>query len=127
MKLRILMLPVLLVLMSTSIKASQPDPMWKIQPGECVVSKQQEFCETTVTVTLLNASYSDACVFAEKQWIGCFSDVENSIRFPVIIKSDFLINLQGSNKDTIASYTIEYRLINSTPLRRRIRLPWSVF
>ena len=101
--------------------------IWDVLPGECVVSKNQEYCDTTLSVTLLATSFINPCVYVDQRWVGCFEPNNAVLHFPIIIDSDVKVTLADDNRKTLARYTIEYRLMQSTPQRRRVRLPWSVF
>lgn len=100
---------------------------WDVQPSECVVSESHEYCDTTLLITLSDTSIINPCVYVDNQWIGCFNENKGVLRFPIIIDGNITVRLENSSKKTLARRTIDYRLIQSTPKRRRIRLPWSVF
>lgn len=123
----LIMIAVLLTSYCQYADAANTGMIWEIQPGECVVSQNQEFCDTTLLVTLLKKSLIDPCVYIDDRWIGCFEIDKALLSLPIIIQSDVRLKLADGDENILAQHTINYRLMQSKQQRRRIRLPWSVF
>jgi hypothetical protein len=123
----LIMVSVLLTTCWQYANAANTGMIWDVQPDECVVSQNQEFCDTTLLVTLLKKSLIDPCVYIDDRWIGCFDIDKGSLSLPIIIQSDVELRLADGDENILAQHTIDYRLMQSKQQRRRIRLPWSVF
>ena len=109
---------------------AENEALWLINPIECVVSDEQEYCETTLVIELMKetrlSSSEQPCVYVDNQWIGCFDENKDELRYPTIIKSDLVVRLQNTNRQILAQTTIDYRVLKSKSQRRRVRLPWSI-
>ncbi|MCU7555351.1 DUF3019 domain-containing protein [Alteromonas sp. ASW11-19] len=108
---------------STSLQAIE----WEIIPGECVVSKPDEVCESLVTVRLYAAEsvIRNSCLNIDNSRYGCFTSPK--IQLPLTIDDDVLFELTDKQNRLHKRFLLKHSVIESHPPRRRVRLPWSLF
>lgn len=111
------------------ISTAAESSIWDVKPTECVVTKAEQVCDTTISISLLidSTNLPGLCVYADQQWMGCFHSDKRVIRFPLTIRKPVTIALKSDDGHTLGDHIIEYTVIEATQQRRRVRLPWSVF
>ena len=100
---------------------------WQIVPGECLVTSGTEYCDTQLTVTVLQFDAEQPCLVVNNTPKGCFTVNAPRLKMPVRIQADMHIVATSKTGEVIARYTLPFKIIDVQPKRRRVRLPWSVF
>ncbi|WP_395343196.1 DUF3019 domain-containing protein [Ningiella sp. W23] len=103
-----------------------------IIPHQCVVMSQEEGCETQLQIDVLtfNATPSDdeLCIFTNGTRQICMRPKTTpSVQIPIIIKKDLRVEIRALSGKLVFDKVIPYKVINTSPKRRRVKLPWSIF
>ncbi|GGW81400.1 DUF3019 domain-containing protein [Alteromonas halophila] len=107
------------------ITASATDAVeWEVQPGACLVSSDDEFCQADVEVQIEGITPLP-CLRVNEKPAGCFTS--NRMILPLKITRDTRFTLLSAEGEKLDSFLLPYQIIEQRPRRRRVRLPWSVF